>query len=414
MAETNRIVSQEEDAQCEHLVLTTCAGRALLDEVAKVGTPTPADLMRWRKDAPADQVAAAVRLVAARRRGATKFDRAAAMWLEATGLEQATAEAVARHKATRFAGTTVVDLCSGIGGDALALAARAESVIAVDRSYGMCRRLLWNAAAYEVAARILAVRADAKRFSIPPGALVHIDPDRRDCGPRRAVKLEQYTPSLAFLERLIRSCPGGALKLGPASDFDLHFRRADHEVELVSLRGECKEATLWFGTLATCRRRATALPTGATWCDRDGPTHPACPVEAPRAWIFDPDPALIRAGLLDSVATAYGLARVSGGVDFLTGSTPVDSPFLAGFLVESTMPLDRKRLRALVRERGLGPLEIKIRGVDIRPEQLRGELRPGTHNPATLILYTSESGARAILAHREPRRTLDSPDNSAP
>ena len=55
------------------------------------------------------------------------------MWFERTGLEQATAEPVARHKARRFAGrtATVIDLCCGIGGDTLALADWAE-VVAVD------------------------------------------------------------------------------------------------------------------------------------------------------------------------------------------------------------------------------------------------------------------------------------------
>ena len=42
------------------------------------------------------------------------------------------------------------------------------------------------------------------------------------------------------------------------------------EIELISLRGECKEATVWFGELASCRRRATRLPEGVTWTDRDG------------------------------------------------------------------------------------------------------------------------------------------------
>ena len=102
------------------------------------------------------------------------------MWFERTGLEQATAELVARHKARRFAGQTrtVVDLCCGIGGDTLALASVSD-VIAVDADEGMCRRTCWNAGVYEVSERVVAVRARAESLAIPAEAWVHIDPDRR-------------------------------------------------------------------------------------------------------------------------------------------------------------------------------------------------------------------------------------------
>src|SRR5689334_19177383 len=107
------------DADAEYAILSTESGRALLAEAALVARPGPADLARWRKNAPAEQVAAAVRLAECRRRGAAKFARADRMWLEPVALEQATAEPVARHKARRFGDGVIVDLCAGIGGDAL-------------------------------------------------------------------------------------------------------------------------------------------------------------------------------------------------------------------------------------------------------------------------------------------------------
>src|SRR4051812_32895524 len=98
-----------EPSDAEFRILTTETGRALLAEVATVSRPGPADLMRWRKEASAEDVAAAVRLVEGRRRGTSKFSRADRMWFDPIGVEQATAEVVARRKAGRFAGGTVVD-----------------------------------------------------------------------------------------------------------------------------------------------------------------------------------------------------------------------------------------------------------------------------------------------------------------
>ena len=388
----------------ESLVLTTEAGQALLAEVEAVPRPGPADLARWRKLAPAEWVAAGLRLVEGRRKGAAKFARAWQMWFDPVGVEQATAELVARHKARRFAeaGELVVDLCSGIGGDALALGERCQ-VMAVDLDLGMTLRTQWNAGVYEVERQVQAIEGPAEAFEIPPGARVHIDPDRRAGGRGRARTLSDYTPGLAFLRHLASSRPGGAIKLGPASDFEAHFGGPGFEVELVSLGGECKEATAWFGDLASpgVRRRATALPTEATWTDLDGPsgeTHATRPLGA---WAFDPDPSLVRSGLLDGFAAAQGLARIAAGVDLLTGPSLVESPFLAAFEVVEAFPLDLKVLRREVAARGLGPLEIKTRGLETTPEAYRSQLRPEGPNPATLILIAGRGGpSRAILARR--------------
>jgi hypothetical protein len=321
------------------------------------------------------------------------------MWLEPVGLEQATAEPVARHKARRFGGSLVVDLCSGIGGDAVALADAAD-VLAVDADLGMCRRMRWNAAVYDVASRVEVVCGRAERQPLPAASLVHIDPDRRARSPARVRGIAGYQPGLEYLAELPRRVVGGAIKLGPASDFADHFGDAEHEVELISLGGECKEATAWFGTLATCRRRATRLPEGVSWTDRDGDAGSPAPVADPGAWVYDPDPSLGRAGLLDAFAIAHGLSRCGPGIDFVTGSVRVASPFLAAFEVEEVLRLDLKRLRRLVAERGLGPLEIKTKGLDLRPEAVRDHLKPRGERPATLLLMRSPGRCLAVLSRR--------------
>jgi hypothetical protein len=324
------------------------------------------------------------------------------MWLDPVGLEQSTAEPVARHKAARFAGSVAFDLCCGIGGDTVALAGEARGVVAVDLDEGMVHRARWNAEVHGVGHRVAPILARAESVAIPPEALVHIDPDRRARVSGRARSVDDYAPALPFLRTLPSRCRGGAIKLGPASDFARGFGDLSVEIELVSHHGECKEATVWFGDLATpgVRRRASRPSQGATWTDRDAPTsatvHPAA---RPDAWVFDPGPALVRAGLLDGFAAAHGLARL-GGCDFLTGPHRVDSPFLAPFEVDETLPLDLKHLRRTVAERHLGPLEIKTRGLDLRPEDVRKTLRPDGPNPATLLLVGGRGPSLAIVARR--------------
>ena len=223
------------DLDAEAWVLTEKPGQRLLAEVTEVPAPRPADISRWRKLAPPHVVAAAVRLAACRAKAKAKFSRGDRMWLDPVGLEQATGEAVARHKAGRFACPLVVDLCAGIGGDSVALAQKAK-VLAVDCDHGMCRRLAWNAAVYEVADRVRPCRSRAESFTIPPGAWIHLDPDRRASRQERARRLAGYTPGLESLRSFVRLAPGGAIKLSPSSDFAAHFSGPEFEVELISLK----------------------------------------------------------------------------------------------------------------------------------------------------------------------------------
>jgi hypothetical protein len=379
--------------------LNTDAGSRLLAEIALVRSIRPSDIARLRQWAPPAVVSAAFRLSDARKKAAAKFERGHQMWVEPIGIEQATSEPVARHKAARFTCPVAVDLCAGIGGDALALAAK-SSVLAVDLDQGMCRRLRHNASLYQVADRILAVRSRAENFPIPAGAWLHLDPDRRTVGPRRARSLVDYAPGPEFWQSAARRVPAGAIKLGPASDFERHFGTSEYEIELVSYRGECKEATAWFGELVTCRRRATRLPENVTWTERDGPMSRSAPVSALGELIFDPDPALSRAGLLDGFAQAHGLARLADGIDYLTSDFMLFSPFVQAFHVLDVCPLDRRQLRRLIAKNQIGTLEIKVRGVDVAPETLRRQLELSGYRSASLLLVGGTGPVRAILAQR--------------
>ncbi len=323
------------------------------------------------------------------------------MWLDSLGLEQATSEAVARYKACRFDGPLIVDLCAGIGGDSIALAGMAP-VLAVDCDHGRCRRIGWNAEVYGVADRILVCRSRAESIAIPQDAWVHVDPDRRAAGPDRARRIAEYSPGIPFLRSLMQRVSAGAIKLGPASDFARQFPDPECEIELISLSGECKEATLWFGAAASCRRRATRLPESVTWTDRDAHLQGRSQVlTVPVSqYLYDPDPALLRSGLLDGFAAAHDLCRIATDVDYLTAPHLVATPFLSAFRVEMISPFDMKQLKRLIVQQDIGPLEIKLRGLRITPQQLRSQLRSTGSRPATLILIGGRERARAVLAER--------------
>jgi len=350
---------------------------------------------RLRKQFPDALVRMAMSLCELRRKAATKFSRASSMWFDRRGLEQSTAEIVARHKAKRF-GDAVWDLCSGIGSDAIALAEHC-SVTAVDLNPAAGLRTRWNAEVYGVAGQIETRCADVLTLDAVSG-LVHIDPDRRAGSEGKASRIEDYVPGLPELLKLISQCRGGAVKVGPASNFGGKF--PETEIELISLAGECKEATVWFGELAGKESfRATVLPAGESIAG-----HPldAVAVIAPLGrYIYDPDPAVVRAGLIDLVAERLGLNRLDGAEEYLTSDHLVQSAFVHPFEVLAELPNNEHELRAWLRTSDFGQIEIKCRHIPVQAEALRRKLPLPGKKPGVVLIARIDGKSRMICARRQ-------------
>lgn len=350
-----------------------------------------------RVEFPENVVRAALTLAELRHKGAAKFSHAAEMWFDRQGLEQATPEAVARHKAQRFR-TPVWDYCCGIGGDLVALGER-NDVIGVDLSAAACLRARWNAEVYGVAGNVQLICADVTTLT-DRSRLVHIDPDRRPAQSRShrpTRRVEDAEPGLPFLYRLMEEFRGGAIKLSPAANFVGKFPSA--EVELVSLNGECKEATVWFGELASPGLwRATVLPVGATVSgyplEADAPAGPL------KRFLYDPDPAVVRAGLVNELAAQQGFGRLDEAEEYLTSSDLIDSPFARSFEVLADLPNKDREIRRYFREHRFGQLEIKCRHIPVDAAVVRRKLELSGGEAGVLVFARVGGKSRAVVCRR--------------
>ena len=360
--------------------------RLVAEEIA------PADILshttRLRATHSPEIVSAALDLALLRQRARAKFSRADQMYLTREALEQASAEIVSRHGAARYAECgQVVDLCCGIGGDALALAAHAD-VLAVDLDPLRLRMAAANADVYGVGERLQTRCDDATTYALAPGAYVWADPGRRVNG-RRMYSVFAYQPPLDALLDSLSAAPGAGCKLAPGvryEELDRLLGDTAHEVEILSVRGEAREAVLWLGELCTARRRATLLPGGhsLTGIDQRG----TVPVQPVGPFLYEPDPAVIRAHLVERLALEIGASKIDDQIAYLTAGKWIDSPFVTGYRVEQVMPFGLKRINRALRERDVGELVIKKRGLGIDPEQFRRRLKVGHGQTRTVLVLT--------------------------
>ncbi|MFT4264499.1 MAG: SAM-dependent methyltransferase [Nocardioides sp.] len=384
--------------------LLTADGQRLLaraEEVAATGVDALRAQTILRKEGSAPRVAVALSQVELRRRAASKFGSlAASMYFTPDGLEQATRLSVASHRASRlaaFGAASVIDLGCGIGGDLIA-AARAGIVAAgVDLDPERVAVASANLAALSLEGAVSA--ADATVVDHSPFDVAFADPARRS-GRGRELATDGWSPPWDWVSTLFAR--DACVKVAPGIDHALI--PASVEGEWVSDHGEVKEAALWAGRLATVRRRATVIRDGglATLTDEDDPLDPLSAdgrgdaVRELGGFLYEPDGAVIRAGLVTAVAAGVGGGLLDEHIAYVTSDESFRTPFASGYQVIEELPFRERALRAALRERGIGRLTIKKRGVAIVPETLRRSLSLSGPNEATIVMTRVAGEGRCL------------------
>lgn len=377
-------------------LLVSPEGRALVDSLPPYDEGTSMSLGTQLRSQGVDPTLVAAALTQSRLRAdaVAKFgDFAAGMLFTQDGLEQATRLPVAAEHARRFkdAGVSrILDLTAGIGADAVAFAALGLDVTAFELDEATALLADHNLRHWEHA-RV--VHADSMEVApqLEAGG-VFADPARRTARGRRHDPRD-YAPPLDAVLALRDQYPALGVKVGPAIDHAAI--PSDVEAQWVSVDGAVVEAALWCGPLTTAPGHSALLMgegvthrlTGSTERAHVGPLG---------EFIYEPDGAVIRAGLVGELAARLGGHVVDPTIAYVTTNSAVDTPYARGYRVLEALPFKVKRLAAALRARDAGSVDIKKRGLDVTPEQLRPQLKLKGSQRATVIL-TRVAGSRMAL-----------------
>lgn len=229
-----------------------------------------------------------------------------------------------------------------------------------------------------------------------PGATAFFfDPARR-VGGRRKFSVRDYEPPLAQALAWLKHAPAGGVKISPGVDLD-ELAGYDAEVEFISERGDLKECTLWFGPLRTASRRATLLPGPHTLL-----AHPAARAELgpPQAYLYEPDPAVLRAGLVTTLAAQLDARQLDADIAYLTAPRLQATPFARAYAIEDALPFQLKRLRERLRALHVGRVTVKKRGSPLEPEALIKQLRLDGPEERVVVLTHVAGKAWALIGRR--------------
>lgn len=353
-----------------------------------------------------------------RTRAEAKFGEfARQMLFTQAGLEQATRLNVAARHAQRFAEAGVrhvADLGCGLGADSMALASLdiAVTAVEVDETTAACATI--NLIPFPHAT---VVHSDATSVPLGDEDGVWLDPARRTTstsGTTRIWDPEAFSPPLSFAESLAAAGRAVGVKMGPGMPHE--SVPPGCEAQWVSVGGDVTEVALWFNAVARPGVRRAALvigPQGAAELTSaagfdGGPVPSVGPVEG---YLYEPDGAVIRAGLVADLALELRGHLVDEHIAYICAPDLVDTPFARAYRVLEVMPYNVKALKAWVKQHGIGVLDIKKRGTSVTPEELRKQLLPGSKSAGksgksagkkTATLVLTRIGEERVAVSVEP------------
>ncbi len=359
-------------------------------------------LTNLRRDVYPQQAAAALEMARLRVRGADKFgEDAQHMFFTREALEQASDPLVRQYRARalispHFQDTyRVVDAGCSIGADSLAFAVVGADVLGLDIDPVRIELARYNAAALGLKVRFEV--ADI-RDGLPDAEEVFFDPARRDKRGKRIHNVEQYIPPLSTILSWKHS--EIAVKLSPGVDLE-QISPYGWLVEFISVEGDLKEAVMAGGSDYPGTGLFATLLTSTGEFHWNNPAQ-YVPVERnisvaePRAWLVEPDPSLLRAGLVQEVVERFNGFLLDQTIAYFTTDQQPASPWLRSWKILDWMPHQLKRLRAYLREHGVGGVTVKKRGVAITPDELTARLKLTGSESRTLVL-TRYNGRPIVL-----------------
>ncbi|MGC9469560.1 MAG: THUMP-like domain-containing protein [Anaerolineae bacterium] len=352
-----------------------------------------------------DRTEAAVLLDQARlrRKARRKFPHPEGLFFTDDALQQASTQACARYRAQAYRGyRRVADLGCGIGADTLALARVVPDVVAVERDPVRARLAEANVAASGLADRVRVVCGDWTSMSLDVDA-AFVDPSRRTEQGQRVFSLDAMQPPISAVLALVERVPNVTVKVAPGVKHQA--LPAACEVVFLSEQGRLKEADLLFGGLRTGARRQAVLLPAAHRLDSEMPVG-LVPVHEPEVFLYEPDPAVLRAGLVKTLASQMGAAQIDPTIAYLTSPTLIDTPFARSWRILRHGHFNLKELNHWLKENQVSHVTIKKRGSPIDPDTFRRRLKVVRGGHAMTVFFSRAAGAPWMILAQEVARPI--------
>ena len=330
---------------------------------------------------------------------------ASALLLTRDGLEQGTRPRVAQLRAQliKHAGAArVIDMSAGLGFDVRASLDAGLEVIAIERDSTTAAYLRNNAPQAQVLEADSMDVIDELLGQLGNHDVVFVDPARRSgrrtldgsrAHPERDP--ERWSPPWSFVtslaERGVRVCAKVAPGFSPA------LLPSGWSGFWTTVNRDPVEAMLCSWNINSPR---TARMVDEHIYEFSGEGIESFATTAIGSYLHEPDPSVVNAGLLNDLCLQFPeLHRIDLQSTWLTSIHDFAHPMVRTYLVDEVLPNDTKSLRKALIARNIGDVTIKCRGMNIKADVLRKELKLTIGTAGTIVITTSNGVRQTLLVH---------------
>lgn len=352
---------------------------------------TLAIITSLRKTYPLGQASAALTMARLRKKAVDKFpENAHKLFFTEDALQQASDPLIRAYRASKITDQSVLDLCCGIGSDALAYAQAGNRVMAVDIDPVRIAIADHNA-------NVLGLSADFMIADVTQGIegdfdLIFYDPARRDEKGNRIFDVESYIPPLSLIKNFFAK--EILVKLSPA--VDIH-QLGDYggQVEFISVNGDLKEALFWATYTKSSPKATLISESGIHHFVHDDELEIS--ISEPRAWLFEPDASILRANLVQDLAAQIGGTMLDKTIAYITSDEKHETVWGRYWQILDWMPFNLKRLRAYLNEHQVRHITVKKRGFPMLPEEIITKLKLKKGDESRVLVFTRYKGDPIVL-----------------
>jgi len=165
-------------------------------------------------------------------------------------------------------------------------------------------------------------------------------------------------------------------------------------VQFISFDGECREALVLMGAAAPTGTRAVHVESGASLTPAEAPGA----VETPDGFLYDADPAAVRAHALGALCGQLRPLGDSNG--YLTGPEEGDSPWLRRYRVLYSGKADPKTTRKMLRDLSAATPELKQRGAGLDLLKERKVYATDGNREVSLVIWKIGKSLRHTIVER--------------
>lgn len=334
-------------------------------------------------------------------------------------VEQSSSELTADYKATLCGGDSLIDLTCGFGVDTFALSRKFRSVNCLDSNEALISIIKHNAEVLQLH-HIEAINDNCVHYLENVNEKlfdwIFIDPSRRDDGGTRFSSIEDYSPNILEIKKLLFDKGNNIMiKLSPMLEIKqlLRFFPETNQIHIISIDNECKEILLMLRKDSCLQveeipffcvnfdKKGTQLLQLSDGEEQKSRNH--FKDDGLKEWenfyLYEPNSSIMKSGLYFSIADIFHVSKIHYNSHLYISSELVEQFPGRIFKIEKKFSDFRKdTLKSLINYSR--KMNLTVRNFPMSVEQLRDRLQLKEGGDFYLFATTTAEGHTLILSKK--------------